>query len=41
MNQQHLQQIIDNYIARFEVLNGPVHMEYQYLKNDQVTLTIW
>ena len=28
MNKDHLQQIIDNYISRFEELNGPVHMEY-------------
>jgi hypothetical protein len=28
MNTEHLQQIIDHYLARFEELNGPVHMEY-------------
>ena len=28
MNTDHLQQIIDNYISRFEEFNGPVHMEY-------------
>lgn len=28
MNTQHLQQIIDNYLGRFEELNDPVHMEY-------------
>ena len=28
MNTEHLQQIIDHYLDRFEDLNGPVHMEY-------------
>ena len=28
MNTEHLQQIIDHYLARFEELNGPVYMEY-------------
>lgn len=28
MNTEHLQQIIDHYLARFEEINGPVHMEY-------------
>lgn len=28
MNTEHLSQIINNYLARFEELNGPVHMEY-------------
>ncbi len=28
MNKEHLQQIIDHYIAEFDELNGPVHMEY-------------
>ena len=28
MNRERFQQIVDNYLARFEELNGPVHKEY-------------
>ena len=28
MNTEHLKHIIDNYLSRFEELNGPVHREY-------------
>lgn len=28
MNYNHFQQIVDHYVARFEELNGPIHMEY-------------